>query len=70
MMVNKAAFNSGIEPKLVSDLLADPSAKPLLSLVAIKDDMIVGSRIVYEVFNGPQCRHIDLYPCTGLGAST
>jgi len=42
MEVNKAAFNSDMEPKLVSDLLADPSAKPLLSLVAIKDDMIVG----------------------------
>ena len=43
MMVNKAAFNSGIEPKLVSDLISDPSAKPVLSLVAIKDGDAVGS---------------------------
>jgi putative acetyltransferase len=42
MEVNKAAFNSDIEPKLVSDLLSDPTAKPLLSLVAIINDIVVG----------------------------
>lgn len=42
MMVNKAAFNSDVEPKLVSDLISDPSAKPVLSLVAIKDGEIIG----------------------------
>jgi len=42
MMVNKAAFNSDVEPKLVSDLISDPSAKPVLSLVAVKDGEIVG----------------------------
>jgi putative acetyltransferase len=42
MEVNKAAFNSDIELELVSDLIADPSAKPLLSLVAIKNAEIVG----------------------------
>jgi putative acetyltransferase len=39
---NRAAFKSDVEPKLVSNLLADPSAKPLLSIVAIIDDEIVG----------------------------
>lgn len=42
MKVNKAAFKSNVEPMLVSDLLADPSAMPLLSLVAIIDSNIVG----------------------------
>lgn len=40
--VNRAAFKSDVEPRLVSNLLADPSAKPLLSLVASIDEEIIG----------------------------
>ena len=42
MKVNKEAFNSDLEGKLVSDLLSDQSAKPVLSLVAVKDDETIG----------------------------
>ena len=42
MKVNKEAFNSDLEGKIVSDLFSDPSAEPLLSLIAVKDDETVG----------------------------
>lgn len=42
MKVNKEAFNSDLEGKIVSDLLSDPTAKPLLSLIAVKDDETIG----------------------------
>jgi putative acetyltransferase len=42
MDINRAAFKSYEEPKLVADLFQDQSAKPLLSLVAISDEEAVG----------------------------
>ena len=42
MKVNKEAFNSDLEGKIVFDLFSDPSAKPLLSLIAIKNDETIG----------------------------
>jgi predicted N-acetyltransferase YhbS len=40
--VSRAAFGGEDVPALVRDLLADPSARPLLSLVALDDGPIVG----------------------------
>ena len=42
MDINRAAFKSDEEPKLVADLFQDQSAKPLLSLVAISNEEAVG----------------------------
>ncbi len=42
LKVNKKAFNSDEEGNLVFDLFSDQSAKPLLSLIALKDKETVG----------------------------
>ena len=42
LLVERAAFNSNEEAKLVETILADPSAKPLLSLIAFLDRRPVG----------------------------
>ena len=42
LSVIRAAFGSDEEAQLVSDLLNDKSAEPIVSLLALKDDKIVG----------------------------
>ena len=42
LFVERAAFGSKKEAELVSNLLGDPSARPLLSLVAREDERPVG----------------------------
>ena len=42
LRIEREAFNSNKEVELVKSLLADPSAKPLLSLIAMFDDLAVG----------------------------
>ncbi len=42
MMIERKAFGSEVEPQLVLDLLDDQSAKPILSLLAFKDEVPVG----------------------------
>ncbi len=42
LRVNREAFGSDIEAKLVEDLLADLTARPVLSLLAIDDGTTVG----------------------------
>jgi putative acetyltransferase len=41
-VVEREAFKSNIEANLVRDLLADPSAKPILSLIAFVNKQAVG----------------------------
>ncbi len=41
-LIERAAFGKNEEAELVKDLLEDPSAKPVLSLLAFKDDRAVG----------------------------
>ena len=42
LFIERAAFGRDEEAELVRDLLDDPSAKPILSLLAFKDDRAVG----------------------------
>ena len=42
LFVERVAFGHDKEAGLVRDLLDDPSAKPILSLLAFKDDRAVG----------------------------
>jgi len=42
LRVTKAAFGQDIEADLVNDLLNDPSARPVLSLLAFKGEQAVG----------------------------
>ncbi|WP_439346592.1 GNAT family N-acetyltransferase [Vacuolonema iberomarrocanum] len=42
LRVERAAFGSEEEPELVRNLLVDPSAKPLLSLLAVEEGRAVG----------------------------
>ena len=42
LFVERSAFGHDKEAELVRDLLDDPSAKPILSLLAFKDDRAVG----------------------------
>ena len=42
LSVERAAFGSDIEANLVKELLADASAKPLMSLLAFENDQAVG----------------------------
>ncbi|NER84453.1 MAG: N-acetyltransferase, partial [Leptolyngbya sp. SIO1D8] len=42
LLIERAAFGSDEEAELVRGLLTDPSAKPLVSLLAFKDDQAVG----------------------------
>jgi putative acetyltransferase len=42
LLIERSAFGRDDEAELVSNLLADPSAKPILSLLAFKDDRPVG----------------------------
>lgn len=42
LAVNRDAFGSDIEPRLVQALLADPTAEPHLSLVAERDGAMLG----------------------------
>jgi putative acetyltransferase len=42
LFVEREAFNSNVEANLVKDLLADPSAKPVLSIIAFVKDQVVG----------------------------
>ncbi|MDA0240138.1 MAG: N-acetyltransferase [Proteobacteria bacterium] len=40
--IHRAAFGSDIEPDLVAEILADPTARPVLSLLAASDAQPVG----------------------------
>jgi len=40
--INRLAFGSDIEAGLVRDLMEDPSAQPVLSLVAVQDNHAIG----------------------------
>ena len=42
LLVERLAFGQDDEAELVKNLLNDPSAKPILSLIALKDDRAVG----------------------------
>ncbi|MGB5631448.1 MAG: N-acetyltransferase [Waterburya sp.] len=42
LLIERSAFGQDNEAELVRNLLADPSAKPILSLLAFKDDRPVG----------------------------
>ena len=42
LLIERSAFGRDDEAELVRNLLADPSAKPILSLLAFKDDRPVG----------------------------
>ena len=42
LSVESLAFGQEQEAKLVRDLVSDPSAKPILSLLAFKDNVAVG----------------------------
>ncbi|BAU64307.1 GCN5-related N-acetyltransferase [Stanieria sp. NIES-3757] len=42
LLVERSAFGRDDEAELVKNLVADPSAKPILSLLAFKDDRPVG----------------------------
>jgi len=42
MLVNRLAFGGETVPELARDILADPSAKPVLSLLAFDDDQPIG----------------------------
>jgi len=42
LFIEREAFNSSKVADLVSDMLVDPSAKPLLSLIAIIENHVVG----------------------------
>ena len=42
LSVERAAFASDEEAKLVSDLIGDESAKPIVSLLAMENDQAVG----------------------------
>ena len=42
MFIEREAFKSDTEAELTRDMLADPSAKPLLSLLAFEEDKAVG----------------------------
>lgn len=42
LLVEREAFKSDKEAKLVMDMLLDPTAKPRLSLIAIIDNQVVG----------------------------
>lgn len=42
LAIERAAFKTDLEAHFTRDLLADPSAKPLLSLIAIVEDQPVG----------------------------
>ncbi len=51
----RQAFDSEIEPQLVSDLLSDPSAAPTLSLLASVSDEGVGHILFTKIsLSGPQ----------------
>ena len=53
MAVERAAFNSEEEAKLVKELLHDPSAQPALSLLARLDDQPVGHIIFTRAYFDP-----------------
>ena len=64
LFIEREAFNSNKEADLVRDMLADPSAKPLLSLIAI-----IGNRAVEHILfttahfsNNPNEVSISLLP--------
>ena len=42
LFIERAAFGEGVEAELVVNLLNDPTAKPLLSLLAFKNEQPVG----------------------------
>ncbi len=42
LSIERAAFDRDSEPELVKELLVDPSAKPLISLLAFKAERAVG----------------------------
>lgn len=54
LAVERAAFGSDIEPGLVSELLADPGAQPLLSLLALRGDRAVGHILFTRVRLEPE----------------
>ena len=61
LAVEKEAFGSNEEANLVKDLVDDPSAKPLCSLLAFSDDRAVG-HILFTA------AHLD-GPCSDTSAS-
>jgi putative acetyltransferase len=47
--VEKAAFGSEVEPRLVQDLLVDPTAAPFISLLAFEEEKAVGHILLTRV---------------------
>jgi len=64
LLIERAAFNSNDEAELVQNILADPSAKPLLSLVAFLDGHPVGHILFSraQLSNNPQVKVSILAP--------
>jgi len=58
LLIERAAFNSNEEGELVRNILADPSAKPLLSLVAFLGGHPVGHILFSraQLSNNPQVK--------------
>ncbi len=60
MSVERAAFGSDEEAGLVADLLVDPSARPIVSLLAFEGDRVVGHILFTKaglVSDDPLMRH-------------
>ena len=64
LLVERAAFNSNEEAELVRDILADPSAKPLLSLIAFLNGRPVGHILFSKahLLNNPEVKVCILAP--------
>jgi putative acetyltransferase len=58
--IHQRAFNAEGEANLVSNLLKDPTAKPLLSLLALEDNIAVGHILFSKV---------TIHPSVSLSAS-
>jgi putative acetyltransferase len=65
LQVQRLAFGQGEEADLVESLLSDPTAKPLLSLVAEKDGIVIGHVLFTRLsLLGPDKPPPRLYPGT------
>ena len=64
LLIERAAFNSNEEAELVRNILADPSAKPLLSLIAFLDGHPAGHILFSkaQLSNNPQVKVSILAP--------
>ena len=64
LLIERVAFNCNEEAELVRNILADPSAKPLLSLVAFLDGRPVGHILFSraQLSNNPQVKVSILAP--------